>query len=107
MGVCPSKRLQNRYQQHARRRGAKARAISTEVGMFLSKHAPGMKNKKGDYKRYDQKNEAMVDERGSLYHFPTLAVCRDAFDKKMQQTTVWPEGGWVTEPPPDVPDLPF
>ncbi len=110
IGVCPCNRLQTRFQQHARRRGEKARAIATELGMFLNKHAPGLKKRRGAYERFNQKKGCMESVPGNLYHFPSLAICRAKFEKNMKQALNWPMADgdnleWVTEPPPDQEDI--
>jgi hypothetical protein len=100
-GRCPASRLFNRYRQHAERQGAKRRAIETQVGMFLAKHVPELRSVKGTYKHWTQSNK-MVDTAGSIYLFPKLAVCRERFEKMMQQNCNWNnQQEWTTEPPPD------
>jgi hypothetical protein len=101
-GRCPASRLFDRYRQHAERQGAKRRAIETQVGMFLTKHVPGLRRTPGTYKHWTQSNK-MVDTVGSIYIFPELAICRERFEKMMQQEDCnWnDQQEWTTEPPPD------
>jgi hypothetical protein len=101
-GRCPASRLFDRYRQHAERQGAKRRAIETQVGMFLTKHVPGLRRTPGTYKHWTQSNK-MVDTVGSIYVFPELAICRERFEKMMQQEDCnWnDQQEWTTEPPPD------
>lgn len=100
-GRCPSFRLFDRYERHAMRHGARRRSIETQIGMFLSKHVPGLRKSIGTYKRWT-KTEEMVDTAGLIYAFPPLVECRAAFAKTMQQDITWNDRpAWVAEPPPD------
>jgi hypothetical protein len=103
VGCCPCDRLQARYQTHARRRGVKPRAIETELGMFLRKHAEGLQRQRKYYKAWDEKQKCVAQVLGPVYRFPSLEKCRLAFDEKMQQSYAWPEAGsdWTVEPRAD------
>jgi hypothetical protein len=69
--------------------------------MFLTKHVPGLKRTKGTFKHWTQTNK-MVDRVGSIFVFPKLAVCREAFEKMMHQECGWnDQQEWTGEPPPD------
>jgi hypothetical protein len=104
-GRCPAPRLFNCYIRHAQRHGTTRRAIETQLGLFLTKHVPGLIKVRGQYKRWT-KNKGMVETPGAIYVFPKLSECRAAFAKKMQQKCDWndqPE--WAVEAPPDGGDL--
>ena len=110
VGCCPCDRLQARYQAHARRSAAKPRAIATELGIFLRKHAQGIARRERDFNIWNERKSRIDLQRGYVYRFPSLAECRKAFDKKMQQHFEWPDPGplhleranWVIEPRPDI-----
>ena len=71
--------------------------METQIGMFLHKYAPGIRNAKGDYVTPDG-----VKEYGKVYDFPELKECRAAFANKMRQAIDWdePEADWEKEPEP-------
>lgn len=101
-GKCPARRLFDRYIQHASRQGVRRRAIETQIGMFLSKTVPGLRKNEGTFKEWN--GTIMVDARGSVYTFPTLAECRAAFSWAMQHDFEWNERTmWETETMPDPP----
>jgi hypothetical protein len=109
-GCCPVPRLFNRYIKHASRHGARRRQIETVVGMFLNKHVPDLTRKEGHYKAWNKhkgdKGE-MVLVPGYIYTFPSLADCRMAFVKKIQQDIpAWKgrSGEWTFEPPAESDD---
>jgi hypothetical protein len=81
---CRVQHLFNDYVAHTGKTGRR-RSIETALGMFLNKHVPGLK--RGN------------DHQGSYYVFPTLAECRAAFEKKLQQTFNWtgPANWWKRE----------
>jgi hypothetical protein len=100
-GRCPASRLFDRYIHHAGRHGASRRAIETQLGVFLTKHVPGLIKAKGSYKRWTQ-TQAMVDRHGAIYVFPDLSECREAFAKKLQQKCEWnDQRAWTVEASPD------
>ena len=109
-GCCPVPRLFNRYIKHASRHGARRRQIETAIGMFLNRHVPSLTRKEGTYKAWDKhkgdKGE-VVHVPGYIYTFPSLADCRAAFVKKIQQEIpAWKErsGEWIFEPPTESDD---
>jgi Family of unknown function (DUF5906) len=96
-GKCPARRLFDRYVMHASRRGARRRAIETQIGVFLTRFVPGLRKNEGLYRHWD--GSQMIDRKGSIYTFPELAECRAAFAKAMQQDFAWNERTtWETEP---------
>jgi hypothetical protein len=100
-GRCPASRLFDRYINHAGRLGASRRAIETQLGVFLTKHVPGLIKTKGSYKRWTQ-TQVMVDRPGAIYVFPKLSECREAFAKKLQQKCEWnDQRTWTVEASPD------
>jgi Family of unknown function (DUF5906) len=104
-GRCPAYRLFDRYIHHAGRHGASRRAIETQLGVFLSKHVPGLIKARGTYKCWTQ-TQARVDRTGAVYVFPDLSECRKAFAKKLQQKPEWnAQRDWTVEAPPDGSDL--
>lgn len=96
-GRCPASRLFDRYVKHAQRHGTRRRAIETQLGFFLRKSAPGSDKTKGTYR------DANGNDRvGTIYVFPPLDKCREAFAQALKQKVAWPEAaGWSTEPVPD------
>jgi hypothetical protein len=104
VGRCPSDSLFDRYINRATRQGVRRRSIEVQLGSFLKKHVPGLRKIKGNYQRWN--GLRMVDANGSIYIFPPLKGCREAFTKKLQQPTIdWGEDAdmadWTTEPSPD------
>ena len=69
--TCPTAELFDDYITHADKIGVRRRAIETQIGMFLSKHVPGLRKSEG------------------RYEFPPLAEARAAFAKKLQHTVDW------------------
>jgi len=47
-GTCPTKHLFDRYMRHANRQGARRRSIETVIGMFLTKHVPGLRKRRAN-----------------------------------------------------------
>jgi ProQ/FINO family/Family of unknown function (DUF5906) len=109
---CPTSRLQESYNAHVKRRGAKARSIAVQLGIFLKKHLPELKKFDDFYNRWNARREEMDSIPGKIYRFPPLQECRAAFEKQMQESFPWPElgdddqlyperGEWRKQPPPD------
>jgi hypothetical protein len=99
---CPVPRLIDGYLKHASRHGARRRAIETQIGMFLNKHVSGLLKSEGNYARWDLTSKVMIDTEGSIYTFPALTECREAFAKMMQQDIAWHvQNEWAQEPQPD------
>ena len=110
--ACPKRTLYRRYIRHAKLHGVNRRQIEVTIGMFLNKYVgPELRgDKKADYvvpNRYGQKPK----ERGYLYQFPSLKVCRERFVKAIGQEVSWnePEAEWQHEPDMLIEDdgLPF
>ena len=114
---CPTARLFDRYISRAMRQGARRRSIEVQIGEFLKKHVPGLQKVKGTYKVWrghavvDQRSglcvNPVVDERSSVYVFPALAKCREAFEQEMEQAIAWGDDSkadWTQEPMLDRPD---
>ena len=47
---CPVSALINRYLDHASRAGIKRRGIDTQIGVFLTRHVPGLRKRKGHHR---------------------------------------------------------
>ena len=86
-GRAPKTTLYEHYIAHAQRRGIPRRASDTQVGAFLKKHVPELK----------QHRPTMIDpktgipDRVRVYDFPSLKVCRAAFDKMSRSALEWPD----------------
>src|SRR5262249_19628062 len=75
---CRTQSLFNHYLEETNRTGIKRKRIETLIGTFLNKHVPGLRR----------------SERpgiGRIYEFPSLAECRAAFERLIQQEIDWPE----------------
>jgi hypothetical protein len=96
---CPREHLFDRYVSHAGKVGVRRRSIETTLGMFLSKHVPGLKGKKDSYEVWDARKETMGTAYGRVYQFPPLKQCREAFAAALGQEVQWeePEAGWACE----------
>jgi phage/plasmid primase-like uncharacterized protein len=94
---CSTEALFAHYLAKTGARGVRRKALETQIGMFLHKYAPGIRNAKGDYVTPDG-----VKEYGKVYDFPELKECRAAFANKMRQAIDWdePEADWDKEPEP-------
>jgi hypothetical protein len=95
-GTCPTNLLFNDYIQHAQKIGTRHKVIATRVGMFLQKHAPGLRKRERTYRTYNGNMET-----GMVYEFPHLELCRAAFVEKLGQPITW-DGPteWLPEPEP-------
>jgi hypothetical protein len=103
--TCPVPRLYDRYLRHARAQGKPRRAIQTALGMFLRKHVSGLKKLDKSYLVWNENRKTMSLERGYIYLFPPLSVCRAEFVRILQQPVGgWGEGDdedWAVEASPD------
>jgi hypothetical protein len=99
---CPSDRLFDRYIRHAGRHGARRKSIQTQLGIFLTKHVPGLRrNTRGRYSIW-VRTGGIKETTGTTYEFPSLQQCRMAFASALQQDFTWDEKeAWTHEPPPD------
>ncbi len=106
--TCPVHRLYERYIRHARVQGKPRRAIQTALGMFLNKHVPRLKKLDKSYLVWNENRKTMQLERGYIYLFPPLPMCRAAFVRILQQPVPGWDGGddedWTVEGPPDESD---
>jgi hypothetical protein len=100
VGRCPACRLFDRYISHASKHGLRRRAIETQLGRFLHKHVPGLLKSEGAYMLWT--GSKIISTPGTVYTFPALAECREAFVRTLQQKVAWIEkDGWSSEPTPD------
>jgi hypothetical protein len=104
LGRCPAGRLFDRYVARATRQGARRRAIEVQLGHFLQKHVPGLMKKPKLTFSYWNGSRIKHDAVGSIYIFPSLGECRDAFVKKLGQELDWGDevtAEWTCEPTPE------
>ncbi len=99
---CPSDRLSDRYVRHAGRHGVRRKSIQTQLGIFLTKHVPGLRrHTRGRYFIWTRTG-GIKATTGTTYEFPSLQECRMAFASALQQDFTWDEKvAWTHEPPPD------
>jgi hypothetical protein len=97
---CPTGVLFDRYVRHASKQGARRRTIETQLGMFLTRHVPGLQRRKADYRTFDYGRTCST--YGYIYEFPPLADCRTAYTKMIQQEVEhWgADDDWSHEPEP-------
>jgi hypothetical protein len=96
---CPARKLFMRYIKHAQQQGARRRAIETKIGMFLGKHLGSeLIRYRADYAIRDRQGSKLT-ERGRVYKFPPLKVCREKFAQEMGQDIPWgsPDDEWQHE----------
>lgn len=99
---CPSDRLFDRYVKHAGRTGVRRKSIQTKLGMFLNKHVPGLRRLTHVPYAIWTKTKGLQEANGTIYEFPALEKCRQAFAAAMQQAFPWDDTeDWTLEPPPD------
>jgi hypothetical protein len=94
---CPGRILYDHYISHSRIKiGTRRRKIETAIGMFLRKIVPGLRSCREHYEMPDNTGTGDVKiEKGTVYTFPPLAACREAFDSKLQQAVGWDaQDGW-------------
>ncbi len=84
------------YIAHAQKQGERRRAIETQLGIFLTKYAPGVTKERkrwttqsSDGRPHSQPQTINHDE--SVYTFPALAECRSNFARQLGQEVAWPE----------------
>jgi len=99
---CPSDRLSDRYVRHAGRHGVRRKSIQTQLGIFLTKHVPGLRrHTRGCYFIWTRTG-GIKETTGTTYEFPSLEECRMAFASALQHDFTWDEKvAWTHEPPPD------
>jgi hypothetical protein len=106
-GECPTAALFDHYIRHAQKQGVRRKSIETQIGGFLMKHVPGL-DKPDKMHKVPMRNGGAKDHRGSVYVFPSLTECREAFAKKMQQDLHWDARTvWGTAPYQVAGDMPF
>jgi hypothetical protein len=99
---CPAQRLFDGYIQHAQKIGTKRRAIETQLGVFLNRAVPGLRKVPGTFKT------GSYSEEGSVYQFPTLAVCRNHFAAMLHQEVEWDQPSeWLSKNGGQDDDIPF
>jgi hypothetical protein len=89
---CPGKALFEHYTRHAQMTGVRRRQIETAIGIFLKNVVPkGMLRSKVEcFTRRDSLG-AEFEDRGTVYAFPPLEVCRQTFAEMLQQPIEWGE----------------
>ena len=100
--TCPSASIFDLYLHHAQSRGSKRRSLEVKIGMFLNNHVPGLRKHEKEFTKTqvsDVKNIRTKPSRDNVYDFPPLAMCRKAFDEKLQQDFEWSEKSDWTEWP--------
>ena len=96
--TCPTRALHNSYIEHASRTGIRRRASETQIGMFLHKHIPVLRKRRGSYCERQPGGGVKTWVRQRLYEFPQLAECCAAFEELFQQRINWPElSDWIVE----------
>jgi hypothetical protein len=100
--TCPTIRLFRSYMRRAGRQHSWQRPTETTLGTFLTKHVPGLDKKRLAYDIVANEQGDLKRVRGAVYIFPTLADCREAFRKRMQQPIPWDTASttWTKEPQP-------
>jgi hypothetical protein len=86
---CPAGPLYTHYIEHAKKVGTRRRAIETAIGIFLLGVAPGLSGKVEQCDMPDGMG-GWEPARGTVYTFPPLAECRDAFAARLRQEIEWP-----------------
>lgn len=91
-GQTPCAALYDHYLEHARKRGIRHGHNETGLGMFLDRYAPGRVRRKITL-------EPGSGKRPYCYVFPTLAVCRGAFDRAARTSSSWDAlEDWAADP---------
>jgi hypothetical protein len=75
------------YIEHAQKHGVRRRSIETQLGIFLKKHVPGLVRR--EVKNENRIGRNVTTNRFYVYDFPSLAKCREAFAKSLQQEIDW------------------
>jgi hypothetical protein len=91
---CPSKRLIDDYIAHASKRGRGRRSIEVSIGIFLTKHVPGITRVDGVFNVWTGRPQEGEDGemklvRGYVYQFPPLAECRKNFAALIGHDLPW------------------
>jgi hypothetical protein len=88
----PGRALFNSYIKHAKTSGVFRRKIETAIGMFIRGVVPkdGLSTKVERY-TYPTPLGGIEEDRGTVYTFPPLAECREAFDGLLGQKIQWDE----------------
>jgi hypothetical protein len=103
-GSAPSKLLFDDYIEHAKKKGVARRSIETSLGFFLNDHVEGLTDSRQTYlmpkpPRYDMERKT---KRSRVYHFPTLAECREQFAREqLDEVIAWDEEDWSPAEEPD------
>jgi hypothetical protein len=105
---CPGKALFEHYTRHAQETGVRRRQIETAIGIFLNGVVPrgALRSKVECFTRYDPPN-GNTQDRGTVYTFPPLTVCRQTFSEMLQQPVEWGELTCWEGPPLNAKDPPF
>jgi hypothetical protein len=72
--------------------GVRRRQIETAIGIFLKNVVPkGMLRSKVEFFTRRDSLGAEFEDRGTVYAFPPLEVCRQTFAEMLQQPIEWGE----------------
>jgi hypothetical protein len=94
-GQAPKEFVYRNYTRHGQHRGVLHRALETKLGMFLHKVVPGLTTSRATYRVHPSPYSTEF-RQGGTYLFPSLAECRAAFEKQLNQELVWDtEGTWM------------
>jgi hypothetical protein len=89
-GVVQTEYLYNEYQKFVQNMGTKHKATDTELGMQLKNMLPkdSFKKERRTFTGYGTSGK--LSERKNAYVFPSLAECREAFNKFVNTEMEWP-----------------
>lgn len=94
-GRTPVPLLYRAYLQHSQRIGTRHRAMSTQLGIWLNRHVPGLGKREGTYKDPD---DGHTEKRCRVYVMPPLAECRGASERATRSRVTWePMASWLAE----------
>ena len=77
--------LYQNYLEHAKRRSTRHPMSSVQLGIFLHDIAPGVSHARA------KSIDPATGKRPYRYEFPTLAQCRQAFDRRTRDAVKWPD----------------
>ena len=89
-GSVQTEYLYQEYQKFVQNMGIKHKATDTELGMLLKNMLPKDEFKKERRTVQGYAGMRKVTERKNCYVFPSLAKCRDAFNKFVSTEMDWP-----------------
>jgi Family of unknown function (DUF5906)/RepB DNA-primase from phage plasmid len=87
---CPGKALFNSYINHTKTTGIFRRKIETAIGMFIRTVVPKDAGFYTKVESYTFPTALGIEvDRGTVYTFPPLVKCRQAFDEMLGQNIKW------------------